>query len=375
MYFVGVMSGTSCDGADVVVVEFNENDSSTLNIIAAKTTAYPESIKQPLLKLIANHPLPISVVSQLDAHLGAFYADLINELLAEHAIEAGQDKCPVIAIGLHGQTVCHQPPNESGHYIANTLQLGSAAITAQQTGITAVANFRQTDVAFGGQGAPLAPVLHQQLFNQKDKTVAVLNLGGIANITLINGDDVLGFDTGPASCLMDEYIQSERNLAFDESGQWAQSGQVNQALLKQMLAEDYFNLPYPKSTGRELFNLEWLKKQLNGQPIKAADVQRTLLQFTVDSIALGLDQTQTMVDQMVVCGGGVHNELLMQQLQRKFNFKVLSSAELGLNPDFIEAILMAWLAYQNINQHSLDLAAITGCKTPHVYGIQYKAFQ
>lgn len=373
MLFVGVMSGTSCDGADVVVVDFAQHETSAFKIVAFKTTAYPGSIKQPLLDLIANQPIPISVVSQLDAQLGAFYAAVINELLSEHAIDNSQ----VNGIGLHGQTVCHQPPsevnnNDSIKFPANTIQLGSAAITAQRTNITTVANFRQMDVAYGGQGAPLAPVLHQQLFRQADKAVAVLNLGGIANITVLHGDDVIGFDTGPASCLMDEYIQSQRQLPFDESGQWAKQGEVNNDLLNALLVDDYFKLAYPKSTGRELFNLIWLNKHLNNYNITPVNVQRTLLQFTVDSIAMGLEQTNTAVDQMVVCGGGVHNKLLLQQLQQRFDFKVLTSAELGLNPDFIEAMLMAWLGRQNINNQSLNLETITNCKTPHVYGIQFR---
>lgn len=368
MLFIGVMSGTSCDGADVVIVEFSEDDARTLKVVAAQTTPYHDSIKQPLLKLIANQPVPISTVSQLDAQLGVFYADVINELLKSHSI----DKTQIRAIGLHGQTVCHQPSGFQSELVANTIQLGSATITAQRTDITTIANFRQMDLAYGGQGAPLAPALHQQLFSQVDKTVAVLNLGGIANVTILNGNDVIGFDTGPASCLMDEYIQIHRNLSFDESGHWARQGVVNEALLADLLADNYFKLAYPKSTGRELFNQLWLDKHLCNYELPVVDVQRTLLQLTVESVALGLNQTELTIDEMVVCGGGVHNTFLLHELQKYFNFKVNSSTVLGVDPDFVEAILMAWMGKLNITNQSLDLASVTGCEEAHVYGIQYK---
>ena len=371
MLFVGVMSGTSCDGVDVVVVDLNGEGATTAKVLAAKTTRYPEAIKQPLLELIADQPVPISVISQLDAQLGYFYAAAINDLLALHSITNDQ----ITAIGLHGQTICHQPPSATNSLLSNTLQLGSAAITAQSTNITTVANFRQMDVAYGGQGAPLAPVLHQQLFSQTDHVVAVLNLGGIANITLLNGDEVIGFDTGPASCLMDAHIQAEKNLTFDDKGQWAKQGVVATELLRKMLSDEYFNLSYPKSTGRELFNMNWLKQHLNGHQVNATDVQRTLLQLTVESIALGLEQTQLDVDHMVVCGGGVHNDYLLQKLQQRIDIKLFSSTEMNLNPDFVEAVLMAWLAEQNINQQSLDLIDITGCEKQHVYGVQYRPFK
>lgn len=369
MLFIGVMSGTSCDGVDVVIVDINDKQPAKIKLLATLTSAYPVSIKQTTLKLIANQPLPISVISQLDAQLGHFYATVINDLMDSHGIEKSQ----VTAIGLHGQTVHHHPYTAKNHLTANTIQLGSAAITAQQTGVLTVANFRQMDVAHGGQGAPLAPVLHQQLFKQPGKVVAVLNFGGIANLTLLDGDDVLGFDTGPASCLMDEYIQAQQQLPFDESGQWAEQGAVNEVLLKRLLSHQYFSLTFPKSTGRELFNLEWLQQHLKViDLVDPVDIQRTLLQFTVESVALGLEQTKVAVDTLVVCGGGVHNTLLMQQLQLRVNCEVLSSAELDLNPDFIEATLMAWLARENISQRFLNLASITGCQTPHVYGVQYQ---
>ncbi len=373
MYYVGVMSGTSCDGVDISIVEFDDKSASECQLIAAHTIPYPDSIKSSLSKLIADQPVPISMVSQLDAQLGAFYAVVINEFLSLHTIESSD----VMAIGLHGQTVCHQPKNESNQEFTNTIQLGSASIVTQQTNVDTVANFRQMDVAYGGQGAPLAPALHQQLFKRAGETVVVLNLGGIANITLLRDGNVIGFDTGPASCMMDEYIKAHQGVEFDAEGQWASTGQLDRNLLDRLLKDDYFHLQFPKSTGRELFNMAWLNAHLaehfSEKSFNPQDIQRTLLQLVVESIAMALNQVSVNVDQMVVCGGGVHNKFLMQQLQLYFDFPVCSSAEFGHDPDFVESILMAWLAKQNLNNCSLALESITGCSKPHVYGVRFRS--
>lgn len=364
MLFAGVMSGTSCDGIDVALVDLAQG----IKLIATDYQPYPEHIKKQLLAVITNQPVAIAALSQLDAELGHLYASAINKLLLTSEIKADA----ITAIGLHGQTVFHQVKIDSKDRHANTIQLGSAAITAQQTGILTVANFRQMDLAHGGQGAPLAPVLHRQMFYQPGKQTVVLNLGGIANITLLNDDGVIGFDTGPASCLMDEYIQAQQTLTYDKSGQWAAQGEVNPSLLQALLTENYFSEPYPKSTGRELFNSQWLKKFLSRYTIEPVDIQRTLLQLTVDSIAMGIAQTKHKIDEVVVCGGGVHNLLLMNELSNKLDCPVRSSEQYKINPDFVEAVLMAWLAQQNIEQNLLDLRSITGVKTPLIYGVQHQ---
>ena len=354
------MSGTSCDGIDVALVDFSQK----IRLVASHFVAYPDDIKHQVLALINNQSITMQRLSRLDTKLGHLYADAVNKLLAEHTI----DKAEVSAIGLHGQTVYHEP----NHHFANTLQIGSATTTAKLTGIITIANFRQSDVAHGGQGAPLAPILHQNLFAQLGQHVVVLNLGGIANISSINGKKVIGFDTGPASCLMDEWMQIHRSKAFDENGQWARQGKVNQALLKALLTEPYFNRFYPKSTGRELFNLSWLKQFLNNHPDKPENIQRTLLQLTIESIALGIKQLQQTIDHVVVCGGGSHNTFLMELLAHKLQVSIKSSDHYGLNPDYIEAILMAWFAWQYIEQNILDLSGITGTNTAMLYGIQYR---
>ncbi len=361
MTYIGVMSGTSCDGIDVIMVNFALGFSPQ----ASQYFPYPDAIKKKLGALINDEPVSVSALTTLDAELGHLYAQAINALLKQH----NTDNSQVEAIGLHGQTICHQPDGP----VANTMQLGSAAIVATQTGITTVANFRQMDVACGGQGAPLAPVIHQQLFSQPGKHVVVLNLGGIANITCLQDEGVIGFDTGPANCLLDGWVQSHRGVPYDKAGDWAKQGRVNQRLLQALLAEPYFQQPYPKSTGRELFNERWLAEHLVDSQISTVDVQRTLLQLTVASVQMGIMQTGQAVDQVVVCGGGAHNDFMLALLADVLAVPVTSSEHLGLHPDYVEAVLMAWLACQNRRNIPLNLNAITGATKPLVYGVSYTA--
>ena len=360
MRFIGVMSGTSCDGVDVALVEINGD----IKVTQALHTCYPDSLKNNLLQLIQNQPVPTADVCQLDVELARCYADAIDKLL-QTASFSPQD---ITAVGLHGQTIWHHPSQT----LANTWQLGSAAATAAYTGITTVANFRQLDMAHGGQGAPLAPALHRELFQKTNQQVAVLNLGGIANITWLSEDAVTGFDVGPASCLMDGWVMRHQSQPYDDQGQWAASGQVVEALLSSLLQEPFLHLPGPKSTGRELFNLQWLDQHLANSNYRPADIQRTLLQFTVECIKLALKQIGKPIDQMVVCGGGTHNRLLMLTLAEQLGVPCQSSADYGVDPDFVEATLMAWMAACHMTGQRLDLSSITGAAKPLLYGVRHE---
>lgn len=364
MLFVGVMSGTSCDGVDVVLVDFSQG----IDVKATQFTAYPDKLKKQLSKVIADEALPISEINQLDAELGHFFGQAVNRLIQNS--ECSDD--PIHAIGLHGQTVCHQPSNENG-FNPNTLQIGSAAITAHSTNINTIANFRQMDMAHGGQGAPLAPALHQHLFAQARQHVVVLNLGGIANITSINDNELMGFDTGPANCLLDEWVHHSLGHLYDDSGQWATQGKINHKLLERMLSEPYFELEAPKSTGRELFNLIWLKRKLNGLRVDDVDVQRTLIQLTVETVNDALKSLPKKVDQLVICGGGVHNAFLLKELERKTSVVCQSSQNFGINPDYVEAVLMAWLAKQHVEGNRLNLKKTTGASQSLIYGVEFIA--
>ncbi len=357
MYYIGVMSGTSCDGVDVVVVDFTEQ----INCVANAHVAYPKNTRNQILSLLQQPSISLQAFSRLDAELGHLYAQVIQTVLSENRIDAEQ----IHAIGLHGQTVYHDPEHE----FANTIQLGSAPSVAQYTGIPTVANFRQMDIANGGQGAPLAPIFHQTMFAKPDQSVALINLGGIANITWLHHGQVMGFDTGPANCLMDDWIQLHQQIYFDHGGQWAQQGHVKTDLLTSMMTDDYFAKKPPKSTGREYFNLKWLEQHLSQQVISPVDVQRTLLQLTVDSVVQDLTSLATDWDQIIVCGGGAHNRFLLAELGQKLQQPVVSSSDLGMDTDFVEATMMAWLAQQRVTEQRLDLGSITGAKKPLLYGV------
>ena len=357
MLYIGVMSGTSCDGVDVALVDC----ATAQRTVATFHQAYPESLRTALLDAIQGKALPVAASSELETRLSHFYAGVINQFLEQQQVFAKE----VRAIGLHGQTVYHQP--EPPH--ANTIQWGNPAVVTAQTGITTINQFRQLDVALGGQGAPLAPVLHQTLLQHAGRPAAVINLGGIANLTTIKGGELIGFDTGPANCLLDEWCQLHQGKSMDDQGHWAATGQVVPALLNQWLQDDYFQQPFPKSTGREHFNLKWLQSHLAGEDVRPEDVQRTLLALTVHSIRLGLQQTETMPEVVYLCGGGVHNQQLVGLLQEELSAEVKTTTVLGIDPDFVEATLMAWLAHLRITKQSLNLGSVTGASSAIPYGI------
>lgn len=359
MLYIGVMSGTSCDGIDVALVKI---DGQTIQCQASYFQGYEPQLKAQLLAVIAGQPCAASVFNQLDQQLAKAYTAAIKQLLSEHKLSAKD----IQAVGLHGQTIDHQPP-------VNTWQLGSATHVATSTGIDVVADFRTMDVALGGQGAPLAPALHQTLFYQNEPMVA-LNLGGIANVSLLDASGCLGFDTGPANCLMDLWSQKHLNAHHDEAGQWATRGTVNIGLLNRFLSEPYFSQEPPKSTGRELFNEQWLAAHLaDFDQLPAVDVQATLLQLTAQSIADAVTKFMSDAKHMVVCGGGVHNRALMAKLRELLNMDVLSSAHFGVDPDHVESTLMAWLAACHQQNTQLDLVAVTGASQAHCYGVLYPA--
>ena len=307
------------------------------------------------------------------------YAQAVHALLAKTQLTP-QD---IRAIGAHGQTVRHRPQmfdvmDGAGGY---TIQLCNPSLLAELTGIDVVADFRSRDVAAGGQGAPLAPFFHRAWFAQDSSPVGVLNIGGISNLTILQSDDVtpgfdttLGFDTGPGNALMDFWCAQHTGQAFDAQGAWGAGGQVISPLLNAMLAEPYFALPYPKSTGRDLFNSDWLAKHLlSFADAKPQDVQRTLLELTARAIATCASSYQYKLNQplkeLIVCGGGAHNTALMQRLQALLpNTKVLSSAERGLPPQDVEAVAFAWLARQCVERVALPLSSVTGARGARILG-------
>jgi len=359
--YLGLISGTSADGIDAALVRFDPR----LEVIAARTYAYPGSLRERIVALARNAAqIALDDYGHLDAEVGACFADAASALLREADVDAGD----VAAIGSHGQTVCHRP----GGAHPFTLQIGDPNVIAERTGITTIADFRRADVAAGGQGAPLLPALHAALFSDARTPRAVLNLGGISNATLLRpGKDVIGFDTGPANCLLDAWAARHLGTARDENGTWAASGEVRDNLLAAWLQEPYFAAPPPKSTGREHFNLDWLDVRTPAD-IAAADVQATLLALSARSIADALRASG--VREVYACGGGVHNTALMAALRAELpDLRFDTTSALGLDPDFVEAAGFAWLARARINGLPGNIPSVTGALGPRVLGAIYAA--
>ena len=336
-------------------------------MIAAQTFPYPTEIRTRLLALTAaNASIPLDEFGALDVVVGVCFAEAATTLLAHAGVSANE----VRAIGSHGQTIRHRP--DGPHPFS--LQIGDAAVIAERTGIQTVADFRRADVAAGGQGAPLAPAFHAAAFTHL-MPCALLNLGGIANLSLLNTpSDILGFDTGPANCLLDAWNARHTGAPCDAGGAWANSGTVDSDLLDELLGDPYFSLLPPKSTGREYFNLDWLDARLGSRQIKPADVQATLLALSVRSTVEALCKSGSPARRVLACGGGVHNQALMSALATALQpLELSSTASAGLDPDFVEAALFAWLARQRLAHRPGNLPSVTGARGPRILGAVHAA--
>lgn len=359
--YLGLISGTSADGIDAALVQFEPR----LAVIGASTTPYPRALRADILALATTSAsISLDDYGALDVAIGACFADAALALLRDTGIT--RDK--VAAIGSHGQTVRHRPHGEHPF----TLQIGDAAVIAERTRIATIADFRRADVAAGGQGAPLLPALHAALFAAPDRTRVIVNLGGIANITILApGRDVLGFDTGPANCLLDAWALRHLGAPRDENGAWAKSGRVDRNLLRNLLDDGYFGAPAPKSTGRECFNLDWLDARV-GADAKPEDVQATLLALTATSVANAIRNHAIDVREVFACGGGVRNPALMDALRAELAPTTLhDTSALGLDPDYVEAAGFAWLARARLAGTPGNLPAVTGARGPRVLGAIY----
>lgn len=352
MLYLGLISGTSADGIDAALVRFDP-----FCVIAARTYAFPAAWRELCLQLGQGMQwVDLDQLGQLDTALGHAFADAALDLCAQADIPISQ----VRAIGSHGQTIRHRP-NLSQPF---TWQLGCAHVIAERTARPVAYDFRRRDVAAGGQGAPLVPAFHAAIFPRGS---AVLNLGGIANVSYL-GENVLGFDTGPANCLLDAHAQSAFGVACDLGGAIAASGQLDPQLLDYLLDDPYFLAPAPKSTGREHFNLAWLAQRGSGraQALSAPDVQATLLALTAQSVARQLRALRP--ERLWVCGGGVHNPVLMSALEHACQIPVQSTSALGVDPDFVEAACFAWLARERLEGRTGNLRAVTGASSARVLG-------
>ena len=358
MYYIGLMSGTSMDGIDAALVSFTDHG---VELLATHSHPYPDTLHHALGKAVMTPPdEPIPNLGALDRQVGEQFRDAANELLRIADLDASM----VRATGSHGQTVRHQPDGQHPY----TLQIGNPDIIAQGTGITTVGDFRTADMAAGGQGAPLVPPFHEWLFGGVDTTRVILNIGGIANITILGDGEVRGFDTGPGNTLLDAWIRHHRKLPVDRNGEWARSGRHIDALLDRLLKYAYFGMEPPKSTGVEEFNLAWLL-QFDVDRHDPVDVQATLAELTARSIADHVGRHARDAAELFVCGGGVHNRDLLDRLRRNLpGTKVASTADAGLDPDWVEAVAFAWLAMRTMNGETGNLPSVTGASRKVVLG-------
>lgn len=358
--YIGIMSGTSLDGVDAVLVDLSQ---AAPQLVASHFQPYPQALKEALLAL--HHPAHDELhQAQLIANrLAREYADATRALLKKADMPGH-----IQAIGCHGQTVRHRP--EHGY----TIQLNNAALLAELTGIHVVGDFRSRDIAAGGQGAPLVPAFHDRVLRRPDTHRVILNIGGIANLTdLPPGKTTTGFDSGPGNLLMDAWIARHQGAPYDANGAWAASGKIIPALLQSLLAEPFFGAAPPKSTGRDLFNLAWLERHLNGSEAPA-DVQATLLALSGDSIAAAVRRFCSGAEEIYLCGGGAHNAALVAHLQRALpQCRIQKTETLGIAADWMEAIAFAWLAQQALHLQPGNLPAVTGAKHPCVLGAIYPA--
>ncbi len=353
------------DGIDAALVELGDHECKVLETAAVD---YPTELREQLLHG-SRTPASCTVdkIGQLDQWVGECFRDATLRLLTQANIEAKT----IRAIGSHGQTLRHQPRAARPF----TLQIGDPNIIAAGTGITTVADFRRRDIAVGGEGAPLTPAFHRWLFSSTEKSRAVLNIGGIANVTMLSSPTVIGFDTGPGNTLLDGWTRNNLDEAFDNEGNWARSGTVSEPLLGEMLSDPYFDLLPPKSTGFEYFNGAWVRSKLpssDNANMPAADIQATLAELSARTIAKSILRYSPDVEEVLVCGGGVHNTDLMQRLRSYLSgTQVTSTGAFGLHPDWVEAAAFAWHAKRCLEKKTGNIPEVTGADRAEVLGAVY----
>ena len=370
--YIGLMSGTSLDGIDAVLAQIDSEGKSS--VLEAVSTPFTPDLRQILSDLQSPGPNEIHRENQAANALAIAYAQSVNHLLLKAELKPED----INAIGAHGQTIRHQAdlPNN----LAYTHQTLNAALLVELTGVDVIADFRSRDMAAGGHGAPLVPAFHIQQFGSKNEDRAALNIGGIANLTLLpTTGEVRGFDCGPGNMLMDAWIAKQQGHHFDKDGVWASQGQVNNDLLARMLSDPFFAKLPPKSTGRDDFHLDWLRKYLGKDNVEPEDVQATLLHLTACSALQALALHAPSTRQLIVCGGGAQNGALMDLLETKAvdffqpSLSVTTSDAHGIDPQLVEGLAFAWLAWAHKEKRPANLPAVTGAKGPRILGACYPA--
>ena len=359
---LGLMSGTSMDAIDAALLQIGEQGFKLLDSLEYPL---PAATRAAIADLCHPGDGEIERMGRLDRELGELFAAASLALLDQAGARADE----ISAIGCHGQTIRHHPPSSKPEGAPFTLQIGDPNTIAELTGITTVADFRRRDLAAGGEGAPLAPAFHAAAFADPAVERAVVNIGGIANISLLQLQQLTGFDTGPGNTLLDLWVHKHRGDSFDDNGDWAATGQLQDALLQHLLQQDYFQAQAPKSTGKELFNLAWLERELqafSGPELRAEDVQATLSELTAATICNSVPDT---VVEMYVCGGGAANSNLMTRIKRRIpGVAVASTGQLGIDSQWVEAAAFAWLAHRCLEGLSGNLPGVTGAAGERILG-------
>lgn len=358
--FIGIMSGTSLDGVDAALCALNDGKCQVLN---THFLPYPADLKTALLSLHTPKQDELQAAILLGNRLAKLYAEAVQNLLEK----AQKNAADVTAIGCHGQTIRHRPE------LGFTLQIGNNVLLAELTNITVVGDFRSRDIAAGGQGAPLVPAFHQAIFGSASKNRAVVNIGGIANISYLSKHgDVVGFDSGPGNMLLDSWAKLKIDKDYDADGAWAATGVVHESFLNSMLAEPYFALPPPKSTGRDLFNEDWLKQHILYPHTRPQDVARTLVELSAYTLCQALARFCPQLDEVYLCGGGARNTLLANTLKSMLKATPVQNTDaLGVGVDWVEAACFAWLAKQTLENKPANLPAVTGAAGLRVLGAIY----
>jgi len=351
--YIGLMSGTSADSIDCAALDLSSED---IKIIGCKDFEIPKDLKTDIIQSSQSEIIKETLIDNLNFRMAEVLVNSVQEIIADLDIDIEDIK----AIGSHGQTIKHEPNAETPY----SLQIGDPQKISNDLNIRTVGNFRIDDIEAGGEGAPLTPIFHKKVFGSNREQKVIVNIGGITNITVLDDSEVIGFDTGPGNCLMDCWNRIHNVGDFDNKGSWASSGTINQSLLKQMLTDEYFSRKYPKSTGPDHFNHEWIKENLLKLPneILPKDVQATLVQLTVLSLIESINSLCLSNKNIYLCGGGIHNDFLCNEIKKQSNAKVSTTLDLGINPDYLEAICFGWLAKQRIENRSFNLNKITGSK-------------
>ena len=364
--YIGLISGTSIDGVDAALLDIEDD---AFSLAATRAHPFPRTLRDDLARLINARRPSAHLVWRLDRQMGELFAEAAIVLIDEAGASAGE----IRAIGSHGQTVAHHPRARLPH----TIQIGDPNVIAERTRITTVADFRRRDVAAGGEGAPLACGFHLAAMSRPDVERAVLNIGGIANISVLPATGaVTGFDSGPGNTLMDRWTERHLGTGMDRDGAWASRGKVDETLLARLCSDPYFSKPPPKSTGREYFNLRWLERHLHddGRALAPEDVQSTLCALSVATIGRGIEEFARASNEVLVCGGGAHNPALMAALRHRLEPRSVESTDLvGIDPDWVEASAFAWLARQTLTGLPGNLPSVTGARRPVVLGAIHPA--